>query len=53
MSSWSPGQLEAEIQRDTWLICDTNEEFIFDYSGISMWKKAVDMCASQSIASYF
>lgn len=53
MSSWSPGQLEAEIQRDTWLVCDTNEEFIFDYSGISMWKKAVDMCASQSIASYF
>jgi len=53
MSSWTAGQLEEEIQRDTWLVCETDEDFIFEHTGLSMWKKAVEMCASQSIANYF
>ncbi len=39
-SGWGPGQLEAEIQRNGWLICDGDPTIIFDVPVAEKWVAA-------------
>lgn len=40
-SSWGPGQLEDEIQRNGWLICDASQELVFGSDNSVKWLKAL------------
>ena len=53
MSGWSPGQLEYEIQNGHWLLCEPKESIIFHYEGTEQWRKALEVCASEVVNSYF
>jgi len=42
-SGWSSGQLELELQDDSWIVCDyVTDELLFDTDPTLMWKKALD-----------
>ncbi|MCG8443697.1 MAG: YqgE/AlgH family protein [Caulobacterales bacterium] len=40
-AGWGPGQLESEIQANTWLICDPHDELVFDDSHEAKWERAL------------
>ena len=40
-SGWGPGQLEAEIQANGWLICETPDEFLFTIHDEEKWDVAL------------
>ena len=42
-SGWGPGQLETELEDDSWIVCDyVTEELLFETEPGMMWKKALD-----------
>jgi putative transcriptional regulator len=42
-SGWGPGQLEAELEAESWIVCDqVTDELLFDTDPPMMWKKALD-----------
>ena len=42
-SGWGPGQLEAELEDDSWIVCDyVSEDLLFDTDPKLMWKKALN-----------
>lgn len=42
-SGWSPGQLETELEENTWIVCDfVTDELLFDLDPGEIWKKALD-----------
>jgi putative transcriptional regulator len=40
-AGWDAGQLEQEIQGNTWLTCDADENLIFDDDYASKWERAL------------
>ncbi len=40
-SSWGPGQLEDEIQRNGWLICDASKALVFGADNSAKWVDAL------------
>lgn len=40
-SGWGPGQLEAEILRNDWLICDAPVDLVFDADNAGKWRAAL------------
>jgi putative transcriptional regulator len=41
-SGWGPGQLDAELKEDSWIVCDyVTPELLFDTDPKLMWKKAL------------
>jgi putative transcriptional regulator len=41
-SGWSAGQLEEELDSDSWIVSDqASEELIFDTEPDGMWKKTL------------
>ena len=40
-SGWGPGQLEAELETSSWLICEIDRELIFDTPPEQMWEAAI------------
>lgn len=41
-SGWTGGQLESELEQDSWIVSDkANEELVFDTAPESMWKKTL------------
>ncbi len=41
-SGWSPGQLDEELEQDSWIVSDqASEELIFDTEPDDMWKKTL------------
>lgn len=41
-SGWGPGQLEAELQEDSWIVCDfVTDNLLFDTEPQEMWKRAL------------
>ena len=48
-SGWSPGQLEAEVERGDWLIIKGEEQVIFDSAPSRVWKKLIQAWSGQWI----
>lgn len=40
-AGWGPGQLEAEIQQNAWLTCDSDEEILFEVAADQRWDVAM------------
>lgn len=42
-SGWGQGQLDAELQEDSWIVCDfVTDELLFDTDPTVIWKKALE-----------
>lgn len=42
-SGWAPGQLESELEQDSWIVCDyVSDELLFETDPNLMWKKALE-----------
>jgi putative transcriptional regulator len=42
-SGWGPGQLDAELQQDSWIVCDyVTDQLLFDTGPEIMWRKALE-----------
>ena len=42
-SGWGQGQLESELQEDSWIVCDyVTDELLFDTEPTAIWKKALE-----------
>ena len=41
-SGWGPGQLEAEIAENGWLICDAGFDLVFDLADEKKWEAALN-----------
>ena len=54
VAAWAPGQLQQEMNSlHGWLTCDANNSIVFDKDGERQWNKALQLCANQTIDSYF
>ncbi len=40
-AGWSPGQLEVEIQDNGWLVCDPDEDLVFDVDHSQKYERAL------------
>lgn len=40
-SGWAPNQLEAELRRNGWLICEADEDIVFSADDEAKWAKAL------------
>lgn len=42
-SGWGPGQLETELDQDSWIVCDfVIDQLLFDTGSEIMWRKALE-----------
>jgi putative transcriptional regulator len=42
-SGWGPGQLESELDQDSWIVCDfVTDQLLFDTEPEVLWRKALD-----------
>jgi putative transcriptional regulator len=42
-SGWGPGQLESEIEQDSWIVCDfVTDQLLFDTDPQELWRRALD-----------
>jgi putative transcriptional regulator len=42
-SGWGAGQLEAELEQDSWIVCEyVSDQLLFDTEPQNMWRKALD-----------
>jgi putative transcriptional regulator len=42
-SGWGPGQLESELDQDSWIVCDyITDQLLFDTGPEIMWRKALE-----------
>tara|TARA_B110000503_G_scaffold121966_1_gene186059 strand:- start:449 stop:976 length:528 start_codon:yes stop_codon:yes gene_type:complete len=53
ISGWQPGQLQFEVDKENWLICAPTDNVIYNHAGVTMWHQALELCASQVVASFF
>lgn len=51
-AGWTAGQLEDEIQDDSWLITDADKEFIFHPQSVSKWQKAYELAGIRNVLHY-
>lgn len=42
ISSWGSGQIEEEIKANAWLICETDNNLLFDHAFESKWQRAMN-----------
>ncbi|MCS6818997.1 MAG: YqgE/AlgH family protein [Chitinophagales bacterium] len=52
-SGWGPGQLQRELEENSWIISDARAEYVFNYSD-QIWKNILKSMGGiyQAIASY-
>lgn len=41
-AGWGPGQLEAELERDDWIIVDAIADDVFDEDAPTLWSRVLD-----------
>ncbi|MBT1701837.1 YqgE/AlgH family protein [Chryseosolibacter indicus] len=42
-SGWGPGQLESELEQESWIVCDyVTNQLLFDTEPQLLWRKALD-----------
>lgn len=49
-SGWGPGQLEAEIIENGWLIADASPDLVFQSDASAIWKKALSQIGVDPIS---
>ena len=49
---WAPGQLEAELDRDSWYVLPATEDLLFRQETSGMWRELIDRLQSRR-AIYF
>lgn len=49
---WAPGQLDVEIARNQWLMCDLPNDMVFSLHGTKLWETAIDTFSSQVFDQY-
>ena len=42
ISSWGPGQLEGEMEKNKWVLSESSNELIFEIENKRKWKKAIE-----------
>ena len=52
-STWTPGQLQNELDNSMWLTADADEHTIYNYDGDKQWNSALELYSQQTIDSYF
>lgn len=40
-AGWGPGQLEQEVRDNIWLVCDADEDLLFDHDHAHKWTRAL------------
>lgn len=48
-AGWGPGQLDSEIQSNSWLHIDADEELVFQVPPSQKWHKAIEQLGVQEI----
>lgn len=52
--SWAPRQLMNEINHENlWLTCNSNNRILFEYTNEKQWKKAIELCAEETMSQFF
>jgi putative transcriptional regulator len=42
-SGWGPGQLDSELEQDSWIVCDfVSDQLLFETEPDMMWRKALE-----------
>jgi putative transcriptional regulator len=42
-SGWGPGQLDSELEQDSWIVCDfVSDQLLFETEPDTMWRKALE-----------
>jgi putative transcriptional regulator len=41
-AGWGPGQLESELERDDWIIVDSESDDVFDEDATTLWNRVLD-----------
>jgi len=41
-AGWGPGQLESELERDDWIIAESEAEDVFDEDAATLWSRVLD-----------
>lgn len=49
-AGWGPGQLEAELAQNAWLVCDAEAALIFDRADASKWEAALETLGVAALA---
>ena len=49
-AGWGPGQLEAELQANGWLVCDASDELVFGVSDAGKWSAALASIGVDALA---
>jgi putative transcriptional regulator len=49
-SAWAPGQLESEMQRDSWYVLPASEELVFRSDTSGMWRELVERALGKRAA---
>lgn len=49
-SGWGPGQLDREMEVGGWLVCDAEEDLVFDDPD-EIWESAVKRCGREILSS--
>lgn len=46
-AGWGPGQLESELEKDSWFLSGTDKGFVFDQSAGDLWSRALRKLGSK------
>jgi putative transcriptional regulator len=41
-AGWGPGQLESELERDDWIIVESESDDVFDEDAATLWSRVLD-----------
>jgi len=59
VSAWAPGQLDIELAgkppykpENSWLLADSNDDIMFNKTGIGQWEKTLYLSSAQMFDSY-
>jgi putative transcriptional regulator len=49
---WAGGQLDNELERNNWLLCDLPTDMVFTLDGLNLWNTAIDIYSTQIFDQY-
>jgi putative transcriptional regulator len=49
-AGWGPGQIEAELAENAWLVCDASPRLVFDLPDAEKWEAALDSIGVAALA---